>query len=135
MKIKYHLIISSVTFFAWLSFYLLGSSSNYFQEWNFSELIILSLLTIFAIAPFISIALMVLIPNKYIKTGIWLAFYASFPFAVYDYIICGIIKGEGLNIFISHWYLTLGYFYVWIIGPFTGYILNKFKQQVIKNNI
>jgi hypothetical protein len=125
MKTKHHFIIAAVCLIAWLFFYLLGFSSEYFSLWTVPEQVLLSLVSCFSIAPFLIITVMVLLKQDFVKTGVWIAFYASVPFAVADYILVGIIKGEGFEMFITYWYLTLGYFYIWLIGPLIGYILKK----------
>ena len=73
---------------------------------------------------------MTLIGHDYVKIGVWLAFYASVPLAITDYIIAGIIQKNGIHVFISHWSVTIGYFYVWIIFPLFGYLLVRLKQQI-----
>ena len=134
IKIREHLILATVVVIAWVFYYIIGIPSNYFQEWSFSEQILLSLITFFAAAPLFAFVIIIYLNRNYVKTGIWLAFYASFLLAIIDFIVCGIIQGGGLYIYISHWYLTLGYFYVWIIGPLMGIILQKAKKQFRETN-
>jgi len=134
MKLKYHLILASIGIVAWAVFYIIGLPSNYFQDWSTSEKILISLITCFGVAPLISIVTMIMLNQDYIKTGIWLAFYTSISLVLIDLVVCGMIQGGGFTIFVSHWYLTLGYFYVWIIGPLMGYSLKRFKQQMTIEN-
>ena len=130
MKFRQHCILALITIIGWLSFYLVGIPSNYFQEWSLSEQILLSIIGFFSIIPFLAFIVIILINNNFIRTGIWFAFYASIPLAILDYIMIGIIKGEGLYIFISHWYPTIAYIYAWIIGPLMGYTLHKLKFKI-----
>ena len=130
MKSKNHAILILIVFCAWLTFYLIGIPSNYFQDWSTAEQVLLSLITVFAGVPLITFLALIIIGENYFKTSVWLAFYASVPLAIIDFIVCGIIQKGGFNFFISHWYVTLGYFYVWIICPLVGYLLNRFKKQM-----
>ena len=124
-----HIVLGLIAVSAWTFFYILGIPSDYFQSWNPAEQILLSLITFFAGAPFIAFITIVLLNRDYLKTGIWLAFYTSFFLALLDFIICGIVQGGGISIFATHWYLTIGYIYVWIIGPLMGFTLNRLKTQ------
>ncbi len=130
MKLKNHCIIATITITAWFSFYLLGIPSDYFQQWSFAEQTLLTLVTIFGIVPFVAFCIIILFNKNYIKTGIWLAFYASVPLIILNFVTGIIIQRYGVSFFISHWYLTLGYFYAWIIGQLMGYTLQKFKCNI-----
>ncbi|MEN7981933.1 MAG: hypothetical protein ABFQ65_00615 [Nanoarchaeota archaeon] len=125
MKRKIHLIFLVSTFVAWLLFYLLGIQFNYFLDFNSHEIFNLMFITFFAVIPFITLLILSLFGTDYIKDSIWLAFYASVPLFIYDYIVIGLINGEGFNFLKTHWFLTAGYFLVWIFMPLTGVILSK----------
>ncbi len=132
LRFKEHCILAAITVCLWILFYILGIPSDYFQKWSFTEQLILSVVTFFAVGPFLAFVIIILLNRSYIKTGIWLAFYFSVLPAVMDFIVCGVIQGGGAGIFISHWYLTVGYFYVWIIGPLVGITLQKLKSNWIE---
>ena len=130
MTLRDHCVLGFVGICLWALAFLLGMPSNYFQEWNTVELILLSLVTCFGIAPFIAFVVIILLGRDYLKTGVWLAFYTSVPLAILDFIVLGIIQGKGIGFWASHWYLVLGYIYVWIIGPLVGLSLRKLKKAV-----
>ncbi|PLX14256.1 MAG: hypothetical protein C0597_10270 [Marinilabiliales bacterium] len=130
MNPKTHFKLLLIALNAWLAFYFIGLSSNYYQDWSSANQILLSLIAAFAAVPLIAFITLVLIGNDYLKISLWFAFYASVPLAIVDFIVGGVIQKNGLNIFISHWYVTIGYFYVWIIIPLVGYFLVKLKQNV-----
>lgn len=129
MNIKKHLILFLVGFFGWLFFFLLGYSSNYFTEWNLAEKIILSLITFFAIVPFLGCLVIIFLKGNYLQTGLWMAFYASVPVFIFDFIAVGIIQNQGLLFLKSHWYITIAYFYVWIELPLIGLALQKLTNE------
>ncbi len=92
MNRKNHFILGLIPFCAWLIFYLLGIPSNYYQEWSTAGQVLLSLVTIFGVVPLLTFTTMILIGHDYIKIGLWLAFYASIPLAIIDFIVGGIIQ-------------------------------------------
>jgi Na+/melibiose symporter-like transporter len=135
MNLRKHLILLIVTFFCWTGFYLLGLPFNYFVDWNLAEKILLSLVTAFAIVPYIAFFTLLFLGKAYFKTSIWFAFYASVLIFILDFIVIGLVEGIGIHFVISHWVLTLGYFYVWISIPLVGFALKKLseKQNPTKN--
>ena len=125
MKAKEHLIFLFVGFSAWVLFYLIGLPSGYFSEWNLADQILLSLITFFAVVPLIGFLLILFVGGDHAKKALWLAFYASLPLFVLDYVMTGIIKGEGLHFLVSHWYISIAYLYVWVELPIIGLALKK----------
>ena len=125
MSNKKHLILLLVCLSAWLFFYIIGLSSNYFLDWELSEKILLSFITFFAIVPLIGFFLMAFMNEDFLKIGLWTAFYASVPLFILDFIIEGLINGEGFYYLRSHWYISIGYIYVWIELPLLGIALKK----------
>ena len=128
MNLRNHLILFLVTFFAWTGFYLLGLPFNYFVNWNIAEKILLSLVTAFAVVPYIALFTLLFIGNDYLKTSVWFAFYASVLIFVLDFIVVGLIEGIGIHFVKSHWVQTLGYFYVCVSIPLVGFALNKITE-------
>ena len=129
MTLKKHIILLVCTFSAWLGFYLLGIPFNYFTNWNLAELILLCFITAFGFLPAMGAFVLIFMGGNYVKTSLWLAFYGSVPLFFYDFIMVGIIGGEGLHFLVSHWPLTFGYVCVWIIFPLVGLALQKFRTQ------
>ena len=132
MNIKRHFILFTITLSAWAGFFLLGLPFNYFVDWNLAEKTLLSLITAFAIVPYISFFVLLFLGGDYFKTSIWFAFYASVLIGVLDFIVLGMIQGNGIYFVISHWHLTLGYLYVWISIPLVGASIKRItKEQII----
>jgi hypothetical protein len=130
MTVWKHLAMWLITSLAWLGFYVVGSPSNYFTAWDLDQLILLSLVTAFAVVPLIGSATLVFLGGDYARTSLWLAFYASVPLFIYDFVVEGLIGGEGLGYLISHWYITIAYLYVWIELPVIGLALTEFQWDV-----
>jgi hypothetical protein len=121
-----------ITGLAWLGFYLLGLPSEYFTAWDFDKLILLTLVTAFAVVPVMGAVALILLGGDYVRTSLWLAFYASVPLFIYDLVVVGLIGGEGLRYLISHWYITIAYLYVWIELPIIGLALDEFGRGVLR---
>ena len=127
MKLHDHLFMFLVGFFGWLSFFLLGYPSNYFTEWNLSQQIVITLITFFAVVPFLGVLVLRYLGGNYFVKALWAAFYASCPLIVLDFVVVGLVQGQGLTYLTSHWYVTIAYFYVWIELPMIGLALRKLK--------
>jgi hypothetical protein len=125
MTLKKHLTLFLITFLAWLGFYLLGLPSHYYTDWTLTELILLCLVTFFAMVPLIGALTLIFMGGDIFRASLWLAFYASVPLFVYDFIMVGVIGGAGWRFLFSHWYLSLGYVIVWLEAPLIGLALQK----------
>ncbi len=128
MNTKKHLILLVIAVCAWFGFYLLGLPFDYFQEISQFEMLLFLMVSFCAALPLIGVVTLVLLSGDYLETSLWLAFYSSVPLAILDFIVVGLLHGEGLRFLISHWYLTLGYFLVWIEAPLIGLVLKKLKE-------
>jgi hypothetical protein len=133
MNAKKHLILFLVGFFGWLFFFLLGYPSNYFTEWSLAGKIMLSLITFFAVVPFLGCLVLIFLKGNYLQTAFWMAFYASIPVFIFDFIVVGIVQDHGLSFLKSHWYITIAYFYVWIDLPLIGLALQKLTNAQLNH--
>jgi len=120
-----HIVTYIITFAVWFIFLLGGLPSDYYRLWSFSAQLWLSVFAFFLILPLTYIVLRNIWKENYFKSSLWIAFYASVPLVLYDYIYCGLIKGLGYSYIFSHWYLTIFYFIVWIEIPLVGLIMQK----------
>jgi len=124
---KKHLILAIVPLLGWLFFYLIGVPSNYFIDWSISDKILLSLIAFFAVIPLLSFLVLLFIGDDYIRNAIWLAFYASVPLFILDFLIVGLIQKQGIAYLISHWYISIAYVYVWPEIIIVGLALKKIR--------
>lgn len=134
MKTRHHLLLAVISISLWAGFYLAGIPFNYFQNFSKELTFILVLCSFFCLLPVIAIVVFALIDVPYLKASVWAAFYGSVPLFILDYIFVGLVGGEGLHFLISHWYLTLGYFVVWIIFPLIAKSLEKLSLKIINQN-
>lgn len=135
MKIRHHLILAAISIALWLLFYLFGLSSNYYQDFNNREILMVLLITFFAIIPFIAIIVLTFIKRPFLRTSVWFAFYSSVLLFILDYIFAGVLKDEGFHFLVSHWYLTVGYFGVWIELPIIGKTLEQLSIKIMNQII
>jgi hypothetical protein len=133
MNVKKHLFLIIFFFLGWAAFYLIGLPSNYFLGWSTADKILLTLIGFFSIFPLCCFVLVVFLGGDYLKTSLWVAFYASVELFILDYIVVGMIGGNGIGFLISHWVLTIGYVEAWIVIPLVGLALKKFKEKDLKN--
>lgn len=125
MAAKKHLVLFVIALAAWLSFYLIGYPSHYFQDWSLPEQTLLSLITVFGVVPVIGSLVLIFMGGDYVRTSLWFAFYASIPLSVVDYLVVGVIGGEGMGFLRTHWYVSMAYVYVWIELPLLGLGIRK----------
>jgi hypothetical protein len=135
MNIKKHLILIIGFFLGWAAFYLIGSPSDYFLSWSTAEKILITWMAFFSILPLGCFILVVFLGGDYFKTSLWVAFYASVEVFILDYLVIGLIEGEGISFLISHWVLTIGYLEALVVIPLVGLALKKFKEQDLRGYI
>lgn len=135
MKTRHHLILATISIVLWLLFYLAGLPSDYFQDYGSKEILTVLLVSFFGVIPFIAVVVLTFIKVPFLKASVWFAFYTSLPLFIFDYIIVGIIAGEGLGFLVSHWYLTLGYFAVWVELPLIGKTLEQLSIKIMNQNV
>lgn len=135
MKTRDHLLLASICILLWAGFFVLGIQYNYFQDFTSESMLLLLLITYLCIIPILATFVLSFLKVPFLRASVWFAFYASAPLFLLDYITVGIIKGEGFHFLISHWYLTLGYFLVWIELPLVGKSLEKLSLKIINQEI
>ncbi len=119
----------------YIIFVLRGLSTNHYQNLGLDYVITDSLeILVWLIPACIMVLKLVSRQDNYFKDSLWLAFYITVPFAVYDSIFLGIIKGFGFN-FLSHWwFLTVFYIILWIEFPIVGYLMQAADRKMEKKH-
>ena len=135
MKARQHILLAAISILLWAGFYILGLQYNYFQNFSSESMLVLLFSTLLGAIPVIAIIVLAFINVPFLKASVWFAFYGSVPLFILDYIFVGIIEGEGQHFLVSHWYLTLGYFAVWVELPLIGKSLEKLSLKIINQNI
>ncbi len=130
MKRNHHILAVLVMLFIWGLFYTAGIPGNYYMTWDTTSLILLTFLAVFAIVPFVGGVTLIILPGSFRRNSFWIAFYASMIPFLMDFILVGLIGGKGGAFLLSHWFLTLGYIYVWLIIPLVGLCLQTFQRRL-----
>ncbi len=125
MNFTKHLLSLLITFALWFIFLLFGLSSNYYQAWSFGAQVLLCIFTLILLLPVSYVVLMKVWQQDFLKSSLWMAFYASAPLILYDYVYIGVIQGQGVTFLFTHWYLSLFYLLVWLEIPLLGWVLQK----------
>lgn len=68
MDAKNNQLLFLVGFFGLLFFFLLDYPSNYFTVWSIAEKILLSLITLFAVVPFLAFLAIIFLKGNYLET-------------------------------------------------------------------
>jgi hypothetical protein len=119
-----HLALFLQATVAWCAFWLIGLP-DYYQQ--YSDRILGVLCTLLSVA-FCLFALMLLLPRRpqrRMPLAVWLSFYYSVPFAIYDWLYCGIYLGHGTGYLATYWYLSVFYVSVWLTFVPTAWLLNR----------
>jgi len=112
----------------WLLFWVIGLP-DYYQQ--YSPLVLGVLCTVLSVL-FSLFALYMLLrcrEESRMSRAIWLSFYYTVPFAIYDSLYCGLYLGLGAGFLVSHWYLTVFYFSLWLTFIPVALLLRSGKSQ------
>lgn len=114
MRTATHLRLLLFALIVWLAFWLAGLP-EYYQQYSFTTMAIFSI----ALVPVIVFAAVKVLGRTRAERrkalGFGLAFYFTVPFALLDYLYCGLYLEHGLEFLRSFWYLTIYYFIPWLI--------------------
>lgn len=90
----------------WFAFWVFGLPGNYFADYPVSTQIGLSVFAFFIIIAVAYLLLVCVWKDDPITASLWLAFYASVPLIIYDYMYLGVYRNMGHAYLVIHWYLT-----------------------------
>lgn len=127
MTITQHLKLFVYSFATWLTFYLIGLP-DYYQSWWFEAKLAICVLVTLAYFPVTAYTLKKYWNNgKHLSNSMWLAFYLTLPFFVYDYLLLGCYKELGIGFVKPYWYLGFFYFSFWLQFPYIGWRMRQTK--------
>lgn len=132
MRTKSHLRLFFSVSLVWFVFWLIGLP-DYYQQYSFRFMLIFDI----ALIPILIAITYYLLKNKkhnIVKTSLWLAFYFTFPFLVYDVVYCVFYLDEGVTFISTYWYLTVFYILPWLICVPMGILLNSRLQNHLTNS-
>ena len=96
IKINHHLFFLCFATTLWTYFLLGGLSSDYYQTWSFVKaLFIIDIIPGIALFPVGYYVHKMMTGYDFLAVSFWVAFYASVPLLVYDYLFIGIHLNKG----------------------------------------
>ncbi len=122
MKIRLKWLAAS--FVLWMVFWL-GGWPHYYQQYSTNTILVLIAVSLIVGLWICAWFLKNISREKRAKVSIWIAFYTTLPFAIFDLIYCGFILGHGIGFFSIYWYLSLYYFLPWLTIPYLGHRLGR----------
>jgi hypothetical protein len=134
MTIKNHVILFLLNLALWILFFFLGLPNNHYQAWTLDMQLIHCGDIVFLIWPLVYVVLKRISEKKYFVHSLWFAFYSSVPLAIFDYIYLHLIKGYDYSYLLTHWYLTIFYFIVWVEIPWIGFYLERNNRLTSGSN-
>jgi len=133
-KVKYVRLFLAASV-VYLIFIIRGLPNNHYLDWSIDfqigdclELMLITIPLGYLLLKWFSSK------QDYYIDSIWLAFFTSVPFFIYDSFYLGIFKGFGLNFIYEFWFLTIFYFIVWIEFPIIGYLMQKDDPKITKKH-
>ncbi len=125
VSLKKHAQLFIYSFATWFLFFLIGLP-DYYQSWPLWAKIITVVFVTIIYFPLTHQTLLKFWDNgRHLNNSLWLAFYLTVPFFIYDYLLIGIYWDYGIGFVIPFWYLTLFYFSFWIQFPFIAKRISK----------
>lgn len=128
MNTRKHFVLLLQSSSLWLLFWLVGLP-DYYQQYSTVVMGVLCTLLSVALSLFAVLMLLRCRPETRMSRAFWLSLYYTVPFAIYDALYCGWYLGLGAGFLVSHWYLTVFYFSLWLTFIPTACLLDRFERQ------
>jgi hypothetical protein len=119
-----HFALFILGLLVWASFWLAGLP-GYYQQYSPVAMAIGCILLSVAIPLW---ALRVLLHRRSatrLRWALWISFYFTVPFALLDWLYCGVYLGQGAAFLWRYWYLTVFYFTPWLTLVPMALLLNR----------
>lgn len=117
-----HVSLFTMATTMWTLFLLAGLPSNYYLTWSFTAQLLLIVVVPTIVLMIITHRRLRAMPrDRAIPAALWIAFYFTVPFAIYDCIYLGAHLKLGSSFLSSHWYLTAFYVTPWITLPWLAF--------------
>lgn len=126
MSATKHFILLTQGLAVWALFWLAGLPS-YYQQYSQVTMAVICILVSVAIS---LCALLVLSRGRLetkLRRAMWISFYFTFPFAILDWLYCGIYLEHGTAFLARYWYVTVFYFTPWLTFVPTALILRHMQ--------
>jgi hypothetical protein len=125
-----HLTMFMQASVVWVAFWLAGLPDYYRQYSDRTLGFVCTLLSVV----FCFYALALLLPRRpesRMPIAFWMSFYYSVPFAIYDWLYCGIHLGHGADYVWTYWYLSVFYLSIWLTFIPVAWLLNRGRRAEV----
>ncbi len=109
-----HLRLLALAALVWAGFWVAGLP-DYYQQYSFAAQLALSLLLVPLVVVIGFRVIRRARAERRARLGLWLSVYFTLPFAMLDYLYCGLLLGHGWAFLGRYWYLTVYYVIPWLI--------------------
>jgi|ERR1035438_6422564 NO-binding membrane sensor protein with MHYT domain len=112
----------------WALFWLAGLP-YYYQQYSPISMAVVCILLSVAIAIW---GLWILLHRRSetrLSQALWTSFYFTIPFAILDWLYCGIYQGHGAAFLVRYWYLTVFYVTPWLTLVPTALLLRHMHRS------
>jgi hypothetical protein len=128
MPIEKHLTLFIQGLVVWSLFWLAGVP-RYYQQYSPIYMAVGCILLSVAIS---FVALHILHrgrPETKLRRAVWISFYFTVPFAILDWLYCGVYLKHGTAFLGQYWYLTVFYFTPWLTFVPTALLLRRTQHR------
>jgi hypothetical protein len=108
----------------WALFWLAGLP-GYYQQYSQVTMAVFCILVSVAVS---LAALVILLRGRSearLRRALWISLYFTVPFAILDWLYCGVYLGQGADFLFRYWYLTVFYFTPWLTFLPTALLLRR----------
>lgn len=126
----------AVSTFIYGLFFVRGITAGHYLDWSLDfqiadciEIIIFTVPLTYSMLRWLSSK------PHYFQDACWLALSFSVPYAIYDFVLLGYIRGYGLEYLSTFWFLTVFYFITLVEIPVIGYLMYRDDPVVTKGHL
>jgi len=124
MSFAKHLALFSQGMAVWATFWLAGLP-GYYQQYSQVTMAVGCILLSVAISLGTVFILLRGHPGTKLRRAVWISFYFTVPFAILDWLYCGVYLKHGTAFLSQYWYLTVFYFTPWLTFVPTALLLRR----------
>jgi hypothetical protein len=130
MSFAKHLALFTQGMVVWAMFWLAGLP-GYYQQYSQVTMAVGCILLSVAISLGTVFILLRGHPGTKLRRAVWISFYFTVPFAILDWLYCGVYLKHGTAFLSQYWYLTVFYFTPWLTFVPTALLLRhtRITQQ------
>jgi hypothetical protein len=124
MTLQGHVRLLLAATIAWVLFWVVGLP-DYYQQYSTTFMVWFDTIALVPLsAAFVYVLGRASRPGR-IRLALWMAFYFTVPIAIYDWLYCGVLLGQGPGFVWRYWYLSVYYVIPWPLLPALASALNR----------